>query len=105
MGKAANRSLWRENKKNAMQIEVAIIIIIAIYKPGCGFTCIQSHQSVVKALEDDPNAFEYDSLYDEMKERKRRADPRLAKKDKTVRYNHMTWIVIMGLTYYSSPSI
>lgn len=44
----------------------------------------QSHGSVLKALEDDPTVFEYDSLYDDMQEKKKRADPRLVKKDKSV---------------------
>lgn len=39
---------------------------------------------MLKALEDDPTVFEYDSLYDDMQEQKKRADPRLVKKDKSV---------------------
>ena len=39
---------------------------------------------MLKALEDDPTVFEYDSLYDDMQEQKKRADPRLVKKDKNV---------------------
>lgn len=53
---------------------------------GFDYVCFpQSHQSVLKALEEDANVFEYDSLYDEMQEKKKKQDPRLAKKDRTVR--------------------
>lgn len=41
-------------------------------------------EAVAKALEEDPSIFEYDSLYDEMAERKKKADPRLQKKDTKV---------------------
>ena len=44
----------------------------------------QTHGSVVKALTEDPSVFEYDSLYDKMQEEKRKADPRLQKKDTKV---------------------
>ena len=39
---------------------------------------------MAKALEEDPSIFEYDSLYDDMTDRKKRADPRLQKKDTKV---------------------
>lgn len=35
-------------------------------------------------MKDDPNVFEYDSLYDDMQEQKKKLDPRLAKKDRSV---------------------
>lgn len=55
---------------------------------------------MLKALEEDPNVFEYDSLYEEMQEKKKKSDPRLAKKDKTVRelsclpVGHVTYSLI-----------
>lgn len=48
------------------------------------FFCIQTHETVAKALVEDPNVFEYDSLYDDMVAQKRKADPRLQKKDTKV---------------------
>ena len=39
---------------------------------------------MAKALEEDPSVFEYDSLYDDMTDQKKRADPRLQKKDTKV---------------------
>ena len=42
---------------------------------------------MVKALEEDPNVFEYDTLYDKIQDEKKKADPRLVKKDKSVSYN------------------
>lgn len=39
---------------------------------------------MTKALAEDPSIFEYDSLYDEMQEEKKKADPRLKKKDTKV---------------------
>ena len=44
---------------------------------------LQTHETVVKAMEEDPSVFEYDSLYDDMVERRRRDDPRLKKKKDT----------------------
>ena len=44
----------------------------------------QTHEAVAKALEEDPSVFEYDSLYDDMTERKKHADPRLQKRDTKV---------------------
>ena len=39
---------------------------------------------MVKALKEDPSVFEYDGIYDQMQEKKRKEDPRLATKDKNV---------------------
>ncbi len=45
---------------------------------------MQSHESVNKALEEDPTIFDYDSHYDEMVEQRKKADPRLKKRDTKV---------------------
>lgn len=39
---------------------------------------------MIKALEEDPEIFDYDGQYDMMQEQKRKADPRLVKKDRDV---------------------
>ena len=39
---------------------------------------------MTKALAEDPSIFEYDSVYDEMQQKKKKADPRLQKKDTKV---------------------
>lgn len=49
---------------------------------------LQSRGQVTKALEEDPSVFEYDSIYDQMQEKKRKSDPRLVTKDKNVRVMH-----------------
>ena len=46
----------------------------------------QSHGTVMKALEEDPDIFDYDGQYDKMQEEKRKSDPRLMKKDRNVRH-------------------
>ena len=44
----------------------------------------QSHEAVVKALAEDPSVFEYDNIYDDLQEKKKKSDPRLQKKDTRV---------------------
>lgn len=39
---------------------------------------------MIKALEEDPNVFDYDGQYDKIQEQKRKSDPRLLKKDRDV---------------------
>lgn len=39
---------------------------------------------MVKALEEDPSVFEYDNIYDDLQEKKKKSDPRLQKKDTRV---------------------
>ena len=46
----------------------------------------QSHGTVMKALEEDPNIFDYDGQYDKMQEERIKSDPRLMKKDRNVRH-------------------
>lgn len=46
----------------------------------------QSHESVVKALAEDPSVFEYDNIYDDLQEKKKKSDPRLQKKDTRVQF-------------------
>ena len=41
-------------------------------------------QARVKALEEDPSVFEYDSVYDKMQEKKKTAVQKLATKDRQV---------------------
>lgn len=38
----------------------------------------------MKALAEDPSVFEYDNIYDDLQEKKKKADPRLQKKDTRV---------------------
>ena len=38
----------------------------------------------MKALEEDPSVFEYDNIYDDLQEKKKKMDPRLQKKDNRV---------------------
>lgn len=40
---------------------------------------------MIQALEEDPDVFDYDGQYDKMQEQKKKADPRLIKKDRDVR--------------------
>ena len=47
-------------------------------------TIFQSHEAVVKALAEDPSVFEYDNIYDDLQEKKKKSDPRLQKKDTRV---------------------
>ena len=56
---------------------MAIVITVYCLPP-------QTDDTVAKALEEDPTVFEYDSLYDDMVEQKKKADPRLKKKDTRV---------------------
>ena len=44
----------------------------------------QTHETVAKALDEDPNIFEYDTLYDDMVTQRKKLDPRLQKKDTKV---------------------
>ena len=44
----------------------------------------QNHEAVVKALAEDPSVFEYDNIYDDLQEKKKKSDPRLQKKDNRV---------------------
>ncbi len=46
----------------------------------------QSHETVTKALQEDPTIFDYDGHYDNMVEQRKKADPRLKKKDTKVIY-------------------
>ena len=39
----------------------------------------------MKALAEDPSVFEYDNIYDDLQEKKKKSDPRLQKKDNRVR--------------------
>ena len=48
------------------------------------FNLFQSHEAVVKALAEDPSVFEYDNIYDDLQEKKKKSDPRLQKKDTRV---------------------
>ena len=48
------------------------------------YCIIQSHESVVKALAEDPSVFEYDNIYDDLQEKKKKSDPRLQKIDTRV---------------------
>ena len=45
---------------------------------------LQNHEAVVKALAEDPSVFEYDNIYDDLQEKKKKSDPRLQKKDTRV---------------------
>ena len=38
----------------------------------------------MKALAEDPSVFEYDNIYDDLQEKKKKSDPRLQKKDTRV---------------------
>ena len=38
----------------------------------------------MKALAEDPSVFEYDNIYDDLQEKKKKSDPRLQKKDTKV---------------------
>ena len=49
-----------------------------------GFSPLQTHETVAKALVEDPNIFEYDTLYDDMVTQRKKLDPRLQKKDTKV---------------------
>ena len=49
-----------------------------------GFSLPQTHETVAKALVEDPNIFEYDTLYDDMVTQRKKLDPRLQKKDTKV---------------------
>lgn len=40
----------------------------------------------MKALEEDPDVFDYDGQYDKMQEQKRKSDPRLLKRDRSVSF-------------------
>ena len=95
-GKITSKTLWRENKKNAMQSEVGTDDMCGLVEGWqvCKQTCVdivmvvalQSHGAVIKALEEDPDVFDYDGQYDKMQEQKRKSDPRLLKKDKNVSF-------------------
>ena len=50
----------------------------------CLTVFFQSHEAVVKALAEDPSVFEYDNIYDDLQEKKKKSDPRLQKKDTRV---------------------
>ena len=36
-------------------------------------------------MEEDPSVFEYDNIYDDLQDKKKKSDPRLQKKDTRVR--------------------
>lgn len=46
---------------------------------------LQSQGAVAKALEEDPEVFDYDGQYDKIQEQKRKTNTRLAQRDKSVR--------------------
>ena len=97
-------SFWQENKKRAKKVGVRIPDLVwrglqCQIMPGHPFqpifTCIlflcvqyaiifQNHEAVVKALAEDPSVFEYDNIYDDLQEKKKKSDPRLQKKDTRV---------------------
>ena len=47
---------------------------------------LQSQGAVAKALEEDPEVFDYDGQYEKIQEQKRKTNARLAQKDKSVRF-------------------
>ena len=51
------------------------------YACGCSLCPIalylQARDTMEKALAEDPSVFEYDTIYDEMENKKRESDPRL----------------------------
>ena len=44
----------------------------------------ESQINIEKALEEDPNVFEYDSIYDKLEEEKKKSDPKAKNQSKEV---------------------
>ena len=75
-------------KRELSRLRYAVQCFYALLGPFLHKSCthqFQSHEAVVKALAEDPSVFEYDDIYDDLQEKKKKSDPRLQKKDTRVR--------------------